>query len=135
MRYQLGVALISASLLTLSAPAKSVELKAGLYSAAGIQEICLVSDGTWYSPTFGGWGGLWYNIKGSKVAKGGLFGNYSSGAGNDNMNIKKGHLLWTEWRDDLSFSTLISDQFTFLGSSCTAAHGRGLKNKANPAQH
>jgi hypothetical protein len=126
--------LAAASLLALSATAQAAGLKPGLYDANGQQQICLVNDGTWFSPTFGGWGGFWYNISGSSVAKSGLLGNYSSGAGNDNMNIKKGSLLWTEWRDDLSFTTVIIGTFTRIGDSC-GAHAKGLKNKENPAQH
>lgn len=132
IKYQTGIILAAASVLALSVPAQASKLTPGLYSANGQQEICLVSDGSWYSPTFGGWGGIWYNISGS-FAKSGLLGNYSSGVGNDNMNMKGSKLIWTEWQDDLSYTNVIIGSWTRSGDSCGARHV-GRNRTKNPAQ-
>jgi hypothetical protein len=89
----------------------------GEYSIGGIQNICLQSSGSWYGTTFSGWGGQWQ----SQGAKTYIYGNYASGAGNDGMFLKNGRSsgVWQEWRDDLSFSTVLTGvSMTKLSNSC-----------------
>lgn len=105
----------------------------GQYSVAGIQQICLVGDGTWYGTTFSGWGGAWQIV--GKNAH--IYGNYAAGVGNDSMVFKKkdGTGSWTEWRDDLSFQTVISPtSITFVKDVCDPPALKAQGGKANPQQ-
>jgi hypothetical protein len=72
-----------------------------------IQDICILANGTWYSPSFMGWRGRWFQ-KGTVPAGNGdrvrMLGNYANGVGNDGaeiefvtVNMMTG--AWTEWRD------------------------------------
>jgi hypothetical protein len=116
-----------AALIPCAGMAKGV--KAGLYEIAGIQEICLQSAGTWYSPTFSNWGGDWL-VSGKDTH---IFGNYNSGAGNDSIVIKGKAVSWTEWSDDLTYVNEDDPTtFTYIGT-CTEAASRPGKF-ANPAQ-
>jgi hypothetical protein len=107
----------------------------GQYEVAGIQQICLTSSNTWYGVTFSGWGGAWQDVPFGSSYNTHIYGNYSAGAGNDSMVFKKGKKgTWTEWRDDLSFQTVIAPAtLTFVKTNCDppAAEGRG---KADPAK-
>lgn len=120
--------------LSCSVPAQAKKTKLGLYNAAGLQEICLVNNGTWYSPTFANWGGVWLteHYSGEKLT---LMGNYNSGAGNDSLVVDGTNLIWNEWSDDLGFVNPIGNTtFTFIGSSCTAPLPKNTVNKTrNPA--
>jgi hypothetical protein len=105
-------------------------LTAGLYNADGLQQICLQSAGTWYSPTFGAWGGLWV-VTGADTH---IFGNYNSGAGNDSIVVKGKKGTWTEWSDDLTYYNPIDPiTFTKIGT-CTDAAKSQPAGKGNPAQ-
>lgn len=72
-----------------------------------IQDLCILANGTWYSPSFPGWRGRWFQ-KGTVAAGNGdrvrMLGNYANGVGNDGaeiefvtVNMMTG--AWTEWRD------------------------------------
>jgi hypothetical protein len=111
--------------------AKAAQIKAGLYNADGLQEICLVSDGTWYSPTYANWGGLWTVVNGV----GHIFGNYNSGAGNDSLVIKAGGGSWMEWSDDLTYANPLDPiTFTKISKKCTDARHVHPRSTGNPAQ-
>ncbi len=108
----------------------------GQYSVAGIQQICLVSGGTWYGTTFSGWGGAWQQVLvGSKLYTH-IYGNYAGGVGNDSMVFKgasKGN--WTEWRDDLSFQTVLNPvTISFVKPVCDPPALKAQGGSANPAR-
>jgi hypothetical protein len=108
----------------------------GQYSVGGLQQICLVSGGTWYSTTFPAWGGRWQQVAvGSKLHTH-IYGNYAGGVGNDSMVFKgasKGS--WTEWRDDLSFQTVLNPvQIDFVKATCDPPALRAQGGSANPAR-
>ena len=109
----------------------SAAIGPGQWTLGGFQQLCLTASGTWYSTTFSGWSGAW-GTYGKNVH---IYGNYAAGAGNDSMvfNKKGTKGSWTEWRDDLSFQTVISPTtLTFTKADCDppAASAAG----ANPAQ-
>jgi hypothetical protein len=75
------------------------------------QTLCFLANGTWYSPSFAGWHGRWFQ-KGNNSAGNGdilsIIGNYSNNAGNDSaalefvsVNLMTG--AWNEWRDNFTF--------------------------------
>ena len=100
------------------APSAQASLSPGNYNVAGIQQICLVSDGTWYGETFSGWGGRWF--AGPTRDDGTLiFGNYSGGLGNDSMVVGGHNLDWTEWQDDQSFQTFLDTTITKIKGACS----------------
>jgi hypothetical protein len=107
----------------------------GQYTVAGIQSICLVSGGTWYGTTFSGWGGAWQQVTvGTKVHTH-IYGNYASGAGNDSIQMKGTKGSWTEWRDDLSFQTVINPaKLVFVKAICDPPALKAEGAKANPQQ-
>jgi hypothetical protein len=105
----------------------------GEYSIGGVQQICLVGDGTWYGTTFSGWGGQWSNA-GAKTY---IFGNYASGSGNDAMFLKNGRSkgVWQEWRDDLSFSLVQTGvSMDKVSSSCAPPAAQSQRGAANPME-
>jgi hypothetical protein len=131
----LSVSLLATTALVSGATvATAKSTQPGLYLINGGQEICLASNGTWTSPTFSGWGGTWAVVNG-KLAKTIIRGNYASGAGNDSISVKGKNAAWDEWRDTESY-TYYADPvaFSYLGSSCGAAHKVNHVNKSNPAQ-
>jgi hypothetical protein len=93
-------------------------LAPGQYDVGGLQQICLVGDGTWYGTTYSAWGGH-YLVKGLKTY---IFGNFWSGAGNDSIVVYGNNRgPWTEWTDDLSFQNVLQNQLvTFVKSACDA---------------
>ncbi|HEV8688811.1 MAG TPA: hypothetical protein VGQ91_00830 [Ideonella sp.] len=107
----------------------------GQYDVAGIQQICLTGSGTWYGTTFPSWGGGWQQLTiGTKVHTH-IYGNYSAGAGNDSMQFKGSKGSWTEWRDDLSFQTVLNPvKITFVKAACDPPALRAQGGKANPQQ-
>jgi hypothetical protein len=78
---------------------------------AGVQNICFLANGTWFSPTFAGWNGLWFQ-KGNNAAGNGdrvrIIGNYANNVGNDGAEVDFTNLrlmvgTWSEWRDGFPF--------------------------------
>ena len=75
----------------------------------GAQQVCILANGTWFSPTYAGWAGVWYQ-KGFAGAPG--LGNHVRLLGNwqpagtpfaDSAELNVIHLTmmtgpWTEWR-------------------------------------
>jgi hypothetical protein len=130
----ISLALLASTALVTGADARAT--KPGLYEIEGIQEICLQAAGTWYSPTFSGWGGTWQNVTNGVEASTIVRGNYASGAGNDSIAIKRGAAGWDEWRDDESYTNYADDvTWTKIGT-CTDAGWHKLPhvNKSNPSQ-
>lgn len=109
----LGAILAAALLAPVSAGAAA--LAPGSYEVDGVHAICLKSDGTWYGEDFHGWGGDWMLGLNGQTA---IFGNYSSGAGNDSMVVKKGVVQWSEWSDSLNTQSFLRGAFTFLKTAC-----------------
>jgi hypothetical protein len=77
----------------------------------GAQNICFLANGTWFSTTFPGWAGRWFQ-KGNNAAGNGdrvrISGNYAGGLGNDSAELDFVNLRlmtgpWTEWRDGFPF--------------------------------
>jgi hypothetical protein len=110
----LTAAILASSALAVGAfgsSASAHSLSPGSYLVDGIQDICIVSGGTWYGEDFAAWGGV---VIGTNV-----FGNYAAGAGNDSMVVKHGNVNWTEWRDDLSLTTVLKGTFVKTSTTCT----------------
>ena len=105
----------------------------GQWSLGGLAQICLQSNGSWYGTSFSPWGGHWK--VGPKNVH--IYGNYSSGAGNDSIvsNKKLTRANWTEWNDGLSFE-LVTEQFaiTFVKAACDPPTNAVEGQKANPLQ-
>jgi hypothetical protein len=129
------LALASTALLFVGTAANAHAFGPGLWSANGIQEICLVSGGTWYSPTYANWGGDWIVQVITGEEKGTLVGNYNSGAGNDSFVVKGSVMAWNEWSDDLSYVNMagVGYVWSYLGSSC-GEPAKGPNKHANPMQ-
>ena len=117
-------------------PMLAMAIGPGQWSVAGIQQICLVGGGTWYGTTFSGWGGGWQQVVVGSKTYTHIYGNYASGAGNDSMVFKGGSKgNWTEWRDDLSFQTVINPTtIAFVKTSCDPPANATKGGKANPQQ-
>jgi len=104
----------------LASQAQAEILGPGQWSLGGIQQICIVSGGSWYSPTFAGWAGRYTTDSRAQV----LYGNYASGVGNDVIEALGGAATggasdWMEWRDDLSFQSFSDDvRWTFVKTVC-----------------
>jgi len=130
-------ALIFAGLVALlPATAEARGLSPGHYSLSGIQSICLQADGNWYGTTFANWGGHWIVLTLGTVKTTYIYGNYLSGAGNDSLVVLGLHnSKWTEWRDDLTFETVIHNvTVTKLSKFCPAAAATGKATRGpNPA--
>lgn len=132
----LSISLLATTALVSAVDSANAKTKPGLYEIDGIQEICLQAAGTWYSPTFSGWGGYWEIVTGGKFAKTELHGNYASGAGNDSILVKGKTASWNEWRDSETYMNYL-DPVTFsLIGTCSAAswHKPAHANKSNPSQ-
>ena len=105
----------------------------GQYSVGGIQQICLVSGGTWYGTTFSGWGGAWQQVTVGTKLHTHIYGNYAAGAGNDSIAVKGAVGSWTEWRDDLSFQTVINPvKLTKVKTACDPPALAAQGGKSNP---
>ena len=127
--------LLIATALCVPALCMAGKPKPGSYSLAGIQNICIKSDNTWYGETYSGWGGAW-SMVGTTAA---LRGNYAGGTGNDGMTFKGSvstgfNGVWQEWHDDLSFNTAFAATLTYNGATCAAPPASVQGGKANPAQ-
>jgi hypothetical protein len=75
----------------------------------GVQEICFQAGGTWYSPVFVGWGGIWFQKGGNAAGNGDrvrVLGQAIQGAGtNDSAELDYVNTTlmsgpWTEWTDN-----------------------------------
>lgn len=121
----LTVALFASSALAVGAFASSATAAVGPgnYSVGGGQQICLVSDGTWYGETYSGWGGMW-GAGPTKEDATLLHGNYASGAGNDAMVIRGKTVDWTEWQDDESYQSFLDTTFTKIKGPCSPPAAR-----------
>ncbi|MBA3812663.1 MAG: hypothetical protein H0X27_13670 [Caulobacteraceae bacterium] len=132
-------ALLAASILGVAAlspaAASAKGLHRGLWDVGGIQQICLVSDGTWYSTTFSGWSGAW-GPGTTREDRFLVYGNYAAGAGNDSMVLGgQNKADWTEWRDDLSFQNFLDDvQWTFVQKRCGPPAIQSRSGHKNPIQ-
>jgi len=87
----------------------------GQYDISGIQQICLLDNGSWYGTTFPNWGGAYYTSRGKTF----IYGNYADGVGNDSMDFyPNNHGPWTEWRDDLSHQIVEGVTARFVKADC-----------------
>jgi hypothetical protein len=129
--FAIALALANAAAVSAQAPNNPVgawtlnwsfDNSAGM-TPVGSQQICFLSNGTWYSPSFAGWHGLWFQ-KGNNAAGNGdhvsLNGNYAGNIGNDSfqldfvtVNLMTGP--WAEWRDNFVFVAWIRASLTRTG--------------------
>jgi hypothetical protein len=100
---------------------------------SGVQEVCFQAGGTWFSPQFPGWGGIWFQ-KGINGAGNGdrvrVLGNWNQAGGNDSAELDFIHTplmagTWTEWTDSAyppppPFNLWARVKLCYLGSSCGA---------------
>ena len=101
----------------------------------GTQQVCFLSNGTWFGTTFPAWSGQWFE-KGNAAAGMGdhvsASGNYASNVGNDawqfdfvTVNMMTGP--WVEWRDNFAYLAYVRTVFTRTGTC-------GADMAASPAQ-
>ena len=109
-------ALVMAAVMALAPAAQAKALKPGNYNLAGLQQICLVSGGTWYGETYPSWSGTW-GAGPTREDATLLSGNYNGGAGNDSMIVTGSNVDWTEWND--------ASAFIFIDSTITRIAGKG----------
>ncbi len=92
----------------------------------GIQDICFLSNGTWFGTTFPAWSGHWFQ-KGNSAAGNGdhvsMTGNYASNVGNDGFQIDFQDVnamsgTWSEWRDNFVFLAWVRVSFARLKGTC-----------------
>jgi hypothetical protein len=95
----------------------------------GTQTICFLANGTWYSTSYSGWNGLWFQ-KGNSAAGNGdhvsLNGNYAANVGNDVFQLDFVHVdlmtgPWTEWRDNFVSHYWVRSAFTRKGRCAALA--------------
>jgi hypothetical protein len=131
MKARILAALAATAVIATAAAAQAKALTPGYYNADGLQTICLVSGGTWYSPSYGaGWAGQWQVINGDTH----IIGNYLSGEGNDSIIVGKSK-TWDEWHDDLSYVNLLDPiTFTRISPRCPDSSAAGAVSGANPTQ-
>ena len=96
----LSSALLVSSALAVSALASPATaafgLRPGSYELGGIEAICLVKGGSWYSETFAGSSGSWFvgpTFEDATL----IFGHYANGTGSDSLVVTKGTADWMEW--------------------------------------
>jgi hypothetical protein len=129
-----NAALLVSSALAVGALAPSAAsafpLKAGNYEIGGVQQVCLVGDGTWYGETYANWGGNWF---GGPTSEDGtlIFGHYDSGAGSDTITVSGKTADWMEWDTNDGFQGFL-DNASVLGipGKCTPP-----ATKATPGHH
>jgi hypothetical protein len=126
---KLVLSMSAVAALAVGGNAMARELAPGQWNLGGIQEICLVAGGTWYGTTFASWGGEW-TYDGTQTV---IFGNYDSGGGNDSILVDT-HPVWTEWRDDLSYTFVDSITITHVKKKCDAAPVHVDEAVVNPAE-
>ena len=122
-------ALVMASALALTSMAQAKSLKPGNYNFAGLQQICLVSGGTWYGETYPSWSGTW-GAGPTKEDATLLSGTYNNGAGNDSMIVTGSNVDWTEWNDGGAFN-FIDSTISWIPGKCTAPDAR-VTTKTRP---
>ena len=125
MTSMLAISAIAALALAPAAQAKA--LKPGNYNLAGLQQICLVSGGTWYGETYPSWSGTW-GAGPTREDATLLSGNYNGGAGNDSMIVTGSNVDWTEWNDASAF-IFIDSTITRIAGKCTAPDARATTKK------
>jgi hypothetical protein len=112
------------------APSAQAALAPGNYNIAGIQQICLVSDGSWYGETFPSWGGFWK--PGPTVEDGTVLeGTYNSGAGEDAMVLTARTVDWTEFHNDRTFINFVDGTVARIRGKCTAP-AASVTHRKNP---
>lgn len=94
-----------------------------------IQNICLVSDGSWYGETFASWGGF-YQAGPTKEDGSVLKGAYNNGAGEDAMVLTRRGVDWTEFHNDRTLVAFVDGTVTRIHGPCTppATRINGHKN-------
>ena len=134
MNIKLLTSTLVASVLAMGALATSANawgLAPGNYEIAGIQQICIVADGSWYGETFPSWGGFWQVGPTSEDATV-LEGTYNSGAGEDAMVLTPKAVDWTEFHNDRTFVAFVDSTVSRIPGKCSAPAARATTRK-NPA--
>jgi len=118
--------------------AANAGLRPGQYDVDGLEQICLIDDGTWYSPTFYHWRGRWQLI--GNEDKFIIYGHYDDEAGDvgeDSMILEKDGLDWTEWSDDFTDDLFLDDvPLTRVKKKCDpeSQAREGLLRRKSPMQ-
>jgi len=105
----------------LATASQAAGLKPGQFAIQGqnvTQQICVVSDGTWYGSTFN-WSGRW-SMEGGVWQ---LNGNYAVGDqyygyGNSSMQLAGGAVKWYDWYDDASYQHYEVAPFAHVKTKC-----------------
>jgi hypothetical protein len=91
-------------------------------------EICLETNGTWYSPSLSDWGGYWQLVSGPGE-KAGMIGSTDPGVENDSFVISGTHAHWNEWDSDYDYIGMIETSWAYEGANCSAAQKKGIASK------
>lgn len=120
-------------LVALPTTAMAKKIKPGQYDLAGVIDVCLVHDGSWYYTTFAGNIGGW-QAQGDKDAQIIMWGSYNSGVGQDSITVSKKNLVnWMEFHNDATLVVYFDQQpFTFVKTDCDPPPA-GRNHKSNPA--
>jgi hypothetical protein len=122
--------LATLALAALATSTQAGALKPGNYNIAGIQQICLVSDGSWYGETFASWGGFW-QLGPTKEDATVLEGTYNSGAGEDAMVLTTKAVDWTEFHNDRTFVAFVDSTVARIPGKCSPPATKATTKK-NP---
>ncbi|HSC17420.1 MAG TPA: hypothetical protein VLC74_00755 [Rhizomicrobium sp.] len=123
--------ILACCLICAVAPVCAKGIKPGQWTIAGLQNICLKPDGTWYGTTFN-FGGHWINDPPSAKDRAAIYGGYQiqghgyQGYGNTAITIKtfvhrQIAADWYDWFDDFSYEAFLPDfGATFVKTECDA---------------
>lgn len=126
--------LMSSAALAVAGTASANGLKPGQYNVDSIQQICLVSDGSWYGTTFH-FNGHWISNPGNND-KAAIYGNYQSsgpyyGYYNDTITVRGGTADWYDYADDNSYAAFLPGVlFSFVKKACDPPAARTNDGKA-----
>jgi len=126
--------LLSGTALAVAGGASASGLKPGQYNIDSIQQICLVSGGTWYGTTFD-FNGHWISNPGNND-KAAIYGNYQGngsyyGYYNDTITVRGGTADWYDYNDDNSYAAFLPGvTFTFVKKACDPPAARTGNHKA-----
>jgi hypothetical protein len=93
---------------------------AGLWELIGYEtgyELCLETNGTWYSPNVSHWAGYW-SVMNAPGEKGTLVGSFAPGFENDSFVVAGSKVHWNEWYSDYSTVAYVSVSWRYEGASC-----------------
>ena len=122
--------LASAAILLGPGSASAASLAPGQYDLNGEQQICILSDKTWYSTSYPDWSGEW----GKKQKTLYLHGNWEDGFGNTVITIVNPtsspyKAIWIDWSETSSFREIApKSTFSFLKVICDPPASPNARN-------